>query len=139
MSTLRATVETDEQCRTPRCVPDFFKDHGHAVVPSSSLVPATTHAALHERGMVQFKDVFSAKDKRAYTRAASSQRCVRAGGKPHTTLENVGYTPGTIRSSRCSANFSFGDYFKREAIRYAWGLRHRHARHSARAPVGHGV
>jgi alanyl-tRNA synthetase len=99
---------------------DFFASKGHAVVPSSPLVPGNDPTLLFTNaGMVQFKDVFTGQDKRAYTRAVSSQRCVRAGGK-HNDLENVGYTARHHTFFEMLGNFSFGDYFKREAIRYAW-------------------
>ncbi|GAB4507911.1 MAG: alanine--tRNA ligase [Sulfuricaulis sp.] len=99
---------------------DFFKRHGHAIVPSSPLVPANDPTLLFTNaGMVQFKEVFLGLEKRPYVRAVSSQRCVRAGGK-HNDLENVGYTSRHHTFFEMLGNFSFGDYFKREGIRYAW-------------------
>ncbi|MEN8214568.1 MAG: alanine--tRNA ligase [Pseudomonadota bacterium] len=99
---------------------DFFAGKGHQVVESSSLVPHDDPTLLFvNAGMVQFKDVFIGRDKRSYTRATSSQRCVRAGGK-HNDLENVGYTARHHTFFEMLGNFSFGDYFKREAIQYAW-------------------
>ncbi len=99
---------------------DFFHDHGHEVVASSPLVPGNDPTLLFTNaGMVQFKDVFLGDDKRSYATAASSQRCVRAGGK-HNDLENVGYTARHHTFFEMLGNFSFGDYFKREAIHYAW-------------------
>jgi alanyl-tRNA synthetase len=101
---------------------DFFASKGHAKVPSSSLVPGNDPTLLFTNsGMVQFKDVFTGKDKRPYTRATSSQRSVRAGGK-HNDLENVGYTARHHTFFEMLGNFSFGDYFKENAIQYAWEL-----------------
>ncbi len=99
---------------------DFFRDNGHEVVASSPLVPGNDPTLLFTNaGMVQFKDVFLGEDKRSYSRAVTSQRCVRAGGK-HNDLENVGYTARHHTFFEMLGNFSFGDYFKREAIQYAW-------------------
>jgi alanyl-tRNA synthetase len=98
----------------------FFESHGHTIVASSSLVPGDDPTLLFTNaGMVQFKDVFLGHDKRMYVRAASSQRCVRAGGK-HNDLENVGYTARHHTFFEMLGNFSFGDYFKRNAIKFAW-------------------
>ena len=99
---------------------DFFAERGHRVVASSPLLPANDPTLLFTNaGMVQFKDVFLGAEQRDYSRAVSSQRCVRAGGK-HNDLENVGYTARHHTFFEMLGNFSFGDYFKREAIEYAW-------------------
>ena len=99
---------------------DFFRDNDHEVVASSPLVPGNDPTLLFTNaGMVQFKDVFLGTDKRKYDRAVTSQRCVRAGGK-HNDLENVGYTARHHTFFEMLGNFSFGDYFKREAIQLAW-------------------
>jgi alanyl-tRNA synthetase len=101
---------------------DYFRSRGHAVVPSSPLVPANDPTLLFTNaGMVQFKDVFLGAEKRSYATAATSQKCVRAGGK-HNDLDQVGYTSRHHTFFEMLGNFSFGDYFKREAIRYAWDL-----------------
>ena len=98
----------------------FFKERGHTIVPSASLVPGNDPTLLFTNsGMVPFKDVFLGKEKRDYKRAVTSQRCVRAGGK-HNDLENVGYTSRHHTFFEMLGNFSFGDYFKRDAIRFAW-------------------
>ncbi len=101
---------------------DFFQEKAHSIVPSSSLVPANDPTLLFTNaGMVQFKDVFLGAEKRANKRAVSSQRCVRAGGK-HNDLDQVGYTARHHTFFEMLGNFSFGDYFKQDAIRYAWEL-----------------
>ena len=101
---------------------EYFKSKGHAIVASSPLVPANDPTLLFTNsGMVQFKDVFLGKEKRPYTRATTSQRSVRAGGK-HNDLENVGYTARHHTFFEMLGNFSFGDYFKKDAIRFAWEL-----------------
>src|ERR1041384_7134645 len=101
---------------------DYFQSKGHVIVPSSSLVPANDPTLLFvNSGMVQFKDVFLGKEKRPYNRATTAQRAVRAGGK-HNDLENVGYTARHHTFFEMLGNFSFGDYFKKDAIQFAWEL-----------------
>ena len=101
---------------------NYFKSHGHQAVASSSLVSADDPTLLFTNaGMNQFKDTFLGTEKRSYTRAVSSQRCVRAGGK-HNDLENVGYTARHHTFFEMMGNFSFGDYFKKEAIEFAWNF-----------------
>ncbi len=112
------SIKTSAQLRTAFL--EFFEEQGHKRVSSSPLVPGNDPTLLFTNaGMVQFKDVFLGHDKRNYKRATSSQRCVRAGGK-HNDLENVGYTARHHTFFEMLGNFSFGDYFKREAIQYAW-------------------
>lgn len=109
---------TSEQLR--QAFLEYFSKQNHEIVPSSSLVPVGDNTLLFTNaGMVQFKDVFLGLEKRAYTKAVSSQRCVRAGGK-HNDLENVGYTARHHTFFEMLGNFSFGDYFKEKAISYAW-------------------
>jgi alanyl-tRNA synthetase len=111
-------MQTSAELRTAFL--QYFTDREHEPVASSSLVPENDPTLLFTNaGMVQFKDVFLGREKRNYSRAVSSQRCVRAGGK-HNDLENVGYTARHHTFFEMLGNFSFGDYFKREAIRYAW-------------------
>ena len=111
-------IETSAQLR--QAFLDFFASKQHQIVASSSLVPGNDATLLFTNaGMVPFKDVFLGGDTRSYTRATSSQRCVRAGGK-HNDLENVGYTARHHTFFEMLGNFSFGDYFKKEAIHYAW-------------------
>src|SRR6201986_4770230 len=101
---------------------EFFRKNDHWMLPSTSLVAANDPTLLFTNaGMIQLKDVFLGKDVRDYSRAATSQRCVRAGGK-HNDLENVGYTARHHTFFEMLCNFRFGDYFKRDAIAYAWEL-----------------
>ena len=101
---------------------DYFKQHHHRIVRSSSLVPQADPTLLFvNAGMVQFKRIFIGEEKRDYTTAATSQKCVRAGGK-HNDLENVGYTARHHTFFEMLGNFSFGDYFKEKAIKLAWDL-----------------
>ena len=101
---------------------DFFKSNHHEAVESSPLVPQNDPTLMFANsGMVQFKNVFTGLEKRNYKRATTSQKCVRAGGK-HNDLENVGFTPRHHTFFEMLGNFSFGDYFKEQAITYAWDL-----------------
>src|SRR3970040_237959 len=101
---------------------EYFRSKGHPIVASSSLVPASDPTLLFvNSGMVQFKDTFRGKEKRPYTRAATSQRSLRAAGQ-HNDLENVGYTARPHTFFEMLGNFSFGDYFKKDPIPFAWEL-----------------
>ena len=101
---------------------DYFRKNDHEIVPSSSLVPHNDPTLMFANsGMVQFKNVFTGMEKRPYVRAASDQKCVRAGGK-HNDLDNVGYTVRHHTFFEMLGNWSFGDYFKEKAIYYAWNL-----------------
>ena len=100
----------------------YFEKHDHKIVESSNLVPNNDPTLMFANsGMVQFKNVFTGLEKRDYQRATTSQKCVRAGGK-HNDLENVGYTPRHHTFFEMLGNFSFGDYFKEQAIEFAWDL-----------------
>ena len=115
---MKTSIKTSAELR--QAFLDFFHERGHEIVPSSSLIPGNDPTLLFTNaGMVQFKDVFTGQDTRNYVRATSAQRCVRAGGK-HNDLENVGYTARHHTFFEMLGNFSFGDYFKREAINFAW-------------------
>src|SRR5438477_2362256 len=101
---------------------EYFRTNGHEIVPSSPLVPRNDPTLMFTNaGMVQFKNVFTGLEKRPYSRATTSQKCVRAGGK-HNDLENVGYTRRHHTFFEMLGNFSFGDYFKRDAVQFAWEL-----------------
>src|SRR5258708_40089730 len=101
---------------------EFFRRHDHEVVPSSPLVPRNDPTLMFTNaGMVQFKNLFTGVEKRPYSRATTAQKCVRAGGK-HNDLENVGYTARHCTFFEMLGNFSFGDYFKEQAIELAWKL-----------------
>src|ERR1700712_4254512 len=101
---------------------NYFKANGHEIVASSPLVPRNDPTLMFTNaGMVQFKNVFTGVEKRGYTTATTSQKCVRAGGK-HNDLDNVGYTARHLTFFEMLGNFSFGDYFKEQAITNAWGL-----------------
>ena len=101
---------------------NFFSKHSHHVVPSSSLIPHNDPTLMFTNsGMVQFKDIFLDKEKSLFKKATSSQKCVRAGGK-HNDLDNVGYTKRHLTFFEMLGNFSFGDYFKQDAIEYAWNF-----------------
>src|ERR1700743_1764760 len=101
---------------------NYFKDHGHTVVESSPLVPQNDPTLMFANsGMVQFKNVFTGAENRPYTRATTAQKSVRAGGK-HKDLDNVGYTARHHTFFEMMGNFSFGDYFKEDAISFAWEL-----------------
>src|SRR5271166_4003519 len=100
----------------------FFEENGHTAVPSSPLVPRNDPTLMFTNaGMVQFKNVFTGLERRPYTRAVTAQKCVRAGGK-HNDLDNVGYTARHHTFFEMLGNFSFGDYFKADAIAFAWEL-----------------
>ena len=110
----------EKPVRRPLRFLDFFAADGHTVVPSSPLVPRNDPTLLFTNaGMVQFKNLFTGAEKRPYSRATTVQKCVRAGGK-HNDLDNVGYTARHHTFFEMLGNFSFGDYFKEDAIKFAW-------------------
>src|SRR5229473_105543 len=114
------TMQTANEIR--RIFLDYFAANGHAIVASSPLVPRNDPTLMFANaGMVQFKNVFTGVEKRDYSRATTAQKCVRAGGK-HNDLENVGYTARHHTFFEMLGNFSFGDYFKSDAIAFAWEL-----------------
>jgi alanyl-tRNA synthetase len=118
---------------------DYFKTNGHEVVASSPLVPRNDPTLMFTNaGMVQFKNVFTGLEHRPYSTAATSQKCVRAGGK-HNDLDNVGYTARHHTFFEMLGNFSFGDYFKERAIELAWNLLTRDFRDQQGAAAGHGL
>ena len=118
---------------------DYFAARGHTIVPSAPLVPANDPTLLFTNsGMVQFKEVFLGTETRSYVRAADVQRCLRAGGK-HNDLENIGYTARHHTFFEMLGNWSFGDYFKREAIAYAWELLTTVYKLPRGEALGHGV
>src|SRR4051812_16449426 len=123
MTTLVAKAsENPQSTLVRRTFLDFFAARGHEVVPSAPLVPQNDPTLMFvNAGMVQFKDVFTGKDPRPYTRATSSQKCIRISGK-HNDLENVGVTARHHTFFEMLGNFSFGDYFKEDAIAHAWEL-----------------
>ena len=122
MSSPTPTIPTFTVTETRQIFLDFFESKGHTVVPSSPLVPGNDPTLMFTNsGMVQFKDVFLGTDKRSYVRAASVQACLRAGGK-HNDLENVGYTARHHTFFEMLGNWSFGDYFKRDSLKWGWEL-----------------
>jgi len=115
-----ATATTTSEIRAAFL--EYFRAHGHEVLPSSPLVPRNDPTLLFtSAGMVQFKNIFTGQEKRSHPRATTSQKCLRAGGK-HNDLENVGYTARHHTFFEMLGNFSFGDYFKEQAIEHAWTL-----------------
>ena len=118
---------------------DYFAANGHTVVPSSPLVPRNDPTLLFTNaGMVQFKNIFTGAEKRAYVRATTVQKCVRAGGK-HNDLDNVGYTARHHTFFEMLGNFSFGDYFKEDAIKFAWEFLTKRSGPAQGPAAGHGL